>query len=519
MIQIFKVSECINSIDLCNGRVDCKDGSDESLELCINFHCVGFTCGYGACISRNSKCNGIKECADGSDEAWQLCTTPRKINNETAVTPTPKPKPAPIALPTSAQCIIPNITELQDLIFKLHPLNETIPIGSFVDDFEVIHIECQNKYTLKGQTSLLCQNGKWDFDFPSCEAYCDGTLLSGLSIHAVCNYRTRLGECPKKIPPGTEIQLNCNFGYTRKPKVPQLIQCLSDGSYDEPPHPCVHSCGRVSSIIFPLSTRVIRIKSSSAPWHVSIHEHNNIKYNFICSGSIVSPRIIITAAHCFWDVSTLTLRNYTEYQIIAGRTTSNFTAEQSSYSQIVQVEEIHIPSDYKGRDGGERDDIAFLKLKSALRYVLTIAPVCMAIESLNTASKYMISNQKGFITTFGLNTQLERIRMITLSYHECYDKSPPELRIADDKFCIINEERAAVCRGDSGSGFFVEHRNPDDNEIIYRLLGVISNLPTTMNYCTRNDDDAFAAVTNIHYMSSEFKTKLFEAMKEDETLF
>ena len=54
---------------------------------------------------------------------------------------------------------------------------------------------------------------------------------------------------------------------------------------------------------------------------------------------------IILAAHCFWDEPTLTVRNYTEYQIIAGRSNSNYTRDHNEYSQIVDIEEIHIPSE------------------------------------------------------------------------------------------------------------------------------------------------------------------------------
>ncbi|XP_037822837.1 modular serine protease-like isoform X1 [Lucilia sericata] len=521
-IQCVNSKECINSINLCNGRVDCKDGSDESLELCINFGCIsyGFQCGYGACISGNAKCNGVKECADGSDEAWELCNTPRKTtNNIGGVTPTPIPKPTPTPTPAQfTRCIIPNIPQLQDLVFKLHPENGTIPIGSFVDDFDIIHMECQNKYTLRGQSSLLCQNGKWNFDFPSCVGYCDGTLLRGLSVRAVCDYRTHFKDCPKRIRPGTEIQLNCNFGFIRNPDVPQYIKCLSDGTFDKSPLPCELHCGRVSPNSEPLSKRGVPIKASTAPWHVSIHENNSVYYDYICSGSIVSPRVIVTAAHCFWDQPTLTLRNYTEYQIIAGSNTSNYTTEQNEYLQVVQVEEIHIPVDYRGKNGRQRDDIAFLKLKTGLRFSETIASICMPNQIRNSASNYILSNQPGFMTGFGLNNHLERLNMLTLDYNECYKKSVNDAPIADDKFCIINKEGASVCRGDSGAGFFTENRNLD-NEIIYRLLGVISNTPTTRNDCTLVDDDAYVAITNIHYMTSEFKKKLFDAINEDRPLF
>ncbi|XP_065372377.1 uncharacterized protein LOC135964186 [Calliphora vicina] len=521
-IQCVNSKECINSINLCDGRVHCKDGSDESLALCINFGCIsfGFQCGYGACISGNAKCNGIKECADGSDEAWELCNTPRKQTNLIGVTPTPIPTPKPTPTPVQyIRCVIPNIPQLQDLIFKLHPRNETIPLGSFVEDYEIIHMQCQHKYTLRGQPSLFCQNGKWNFDFPSCVGYCDGSLLRGVSLRAVCDYRTRFVECPKRIRPGTEIQINCGFGYTRTPNNPQYIKCLTDGTFDNSPKPCEHNCGRVAPNLEALSKNGVPIKSSSAPWHVSIHENNSVNFDYICSGSIVSPSVVITAAHCFWDEPTLTLRNYTEYTIIAGQSTSNFTTIQNEYTQVVQVEEIHIPGEYRGKNGRQREDIAFVKLKTALRYTETIASICLPKIIRNTASKYVLSNENGFVTGYGLKNQLERLKMITLAYHDCREKSPPDAPVADDKFCIFSNEGASVCRGDSGAGFFKEDKNLEDNEITYRLLGVISNTPNTKNDCTRLDDESYVAITNIHYMAADLLRKLLQTIEADRAFF
>ena len=137
----------------------------------------------------------------------------------------------------------------------------------------------------------------------------------------------------------------------------------------------------------------------------------------------------------------------------------------------------------------------------------------------DTVSKYIPSNQKGFITGYGLRNQLERLKMLTLAYHDCKNKSPPDTPVASDKFCIFNNEGASVCRGDSGGGFFQQLTNHDDFENTYILLGVISNMPTTKNDCRRTDADSYAAITNIYYMDLEFYKKLQNAISEDVTLF
>ncbi|GBG84109.1 hypothetical protein CBR_g37984 [Chara braunii] len=83
---------------LCNGVVDCYDGSDEKKDYCKSFNCSaykgnatkcpnGVECLWGETYDRSDDpkyklCDGIPNCKDGSDEAaWycnnRLCSTPR----------------------------------------------------------------------------------------------------------------------------------------------------------------------------------------------------------------------------------------------------------------------------------------------------------------------------------------------------------------------------------------------------------------------------------------------------------
>ncbi|XP_037530480.1 low-density lipoprotein receptor-related protein 8 [Nematolebias whitei] len=59
---------CIPRLQVCNGRSDCEDGSDEG--SCSHVWCNydEFTCHSRRCVSVRSLCDGVDDCGDGSDE-------------------------------------------------------------------------------------------------------------------------------------------------------------------------------------------------------------------------------------------------------------------------------------------------------------------------------------------------------------------------------------------------------------------------------------------------------------------
>lgn len=64
--------QCIPKSYVCNGRLDCTDGSDEM--RCSPHGCEPnqFRCNNTECVSKVWRCDGDKDCADGSDE--ENCT-------------------------------------------------------------------------------------------------------------------------------------------------------------------------------------------------------------------------------------------------------------------------------------------------------------------------------------------------------------------------------------------------------------------------------------------------------------
>lgn len=67
-----KNGACIWGTYICDGEMDCADGSDEAESLCVTPQptCAPnqYLCKSGECIDLHTVCNGQKDCADNSDE-------------------------------------------------------------------------------------------------------------------------------------------------------------------------------------------------------------------------------------------------------------------------------------------------------------------------------------------------------------------------------------------------------------------------------------------------------------------
>ena len=62
---------CISQSDVCDGYIDCINGSDEAFCSTQPEGCSAteVTCADGSCISASHVCDGKSDCASGSDEA------------------------------------------------------------------------------------------------------------------------------------------------------------------------------------------------------------------------------------------------------------------------------------------------------------------------------------------------------------------------------------------------------------------------------------------------------------------
>lgn len=131
-------------------------------------------------------------------------------------------------------------------------------------------------------------------------------------------------ECTGGVLANTKALIRCNPGYT-KPKgdVRPILTCLASGQWSHTAYKCEPGCGFLSE-----GTNV-----QEMPWHVGIYKNDEQ----ICGGTIVAPRVVISAAHCFDNTQAI---NHKDYKVAAGEIKRNLQVAQ--ISEIRDVQEIGI---------------------------------------------------------------------------------------------------------------------------------------------------------------------------------
>ena len=76
------------------------------------------------------------------------------------------------------------------------------------------------------------------------------------------------------------------------------------------------------------------------PWHVGIYKNEEQ----ICGGTIISERVVISAAHCF-SMSTNNTHeiDYKTLKVAAGKIKRGLLEEESPAAQVRDIQEVIIP--------------------------------------------------------------------------------------------------------------------------------------------------------------------------------
>ncbi|XP_014285957.1 transmembrane protease serine 9 [Halyomorpha halys] len=217
---------------------------------------------------------------------------------------------------------------------------------------------------------------------------------------------------------------------------------------------------------------------SEFPWHVALYRHSssNESAEYICGGSIIHPKVILTAAHCIYNENYSGIDN-ANFTVVAGKYYVSWEHRDPG-EQRLQVLKIKIPSTYVGFTNRYADDIALLELNTTINCSSTIMPVC-----IDWSSEYLVEHLPIFGTVVGWGhtenyTTSDELLMANLKYIEstkCRDKTTNGFSffITSDKFCAGLDNGTAVQQGDSGGGITYP-RNTTNAKEQYYLYGIVS---------------------------------------------
>ncbi|KAJ8705496.1 hypothetical protein PYW08_012542 [Mythimna loreyi] len=484
----------IPASDHCDGNPDCPDGSDETVRACAAKTCPSylFQCAYGACVDQGSDCNGKQECADGSDESEELC------NRQLPTNPTVTTRPT-----QSGNCILPPYPEHGTYVSNQ-------PYATPGQGFKSLYLNvtCRPGYGVLDTSVVFCQDGTWSASIPKCVRFCKLDINPSVRYHCLVTGSVEgRRDCKPYEPAGTVVRPECNSPNYYSAVTLPFMRCI-DGSWDYVAV-CTPECGRVTPDGVDLIIDGRPAKRGELPWHAGIYRKTTNPYMQICGGSLVTNRVVVSAAHCFWnDVSKI--QPASMYAVAVGKIYRPWNNDRDVGAQKSDVKEIKIPVRFQGSAANFQDDIAIIIVETAFVYQTYVRPVCLDFD-INFDRRQLQPGKLGKVAGWGLTAEngaaspiLKVVELPYVDIEQCIRGSPAGFieYITSDKICAGYGNGTALCKGDSGGGLaFPESERGTDR---YYLRGIVSTAANNENLCNSNTLTTFTQIIKHEHFVKEY---------------
>ncbi|KAJ8955190.1 hypothetical protein NQ318_009086, partial [Aromia moschata] len=235
-------------------------------------------------------------------------------------------------------------------------------------------------------------------------------------------------------------------------------------------------CGiKVKDDVVPLLYGAEKAKIIEFPWVAALYRKSENGYKTVCGGSIISNKLVITAAHCVTNTYGDSL-DPSIHLVAAGKLYNKYQDPRDPKPQYTEVSHI-IPHDsYRAASRNYLADVALLVTKSTLDFNHFVHPVCF-----EGVKKITLQPQNvGVVAGWGVTEQnqpSDELRQLEIPYKPrdvCSKELPFDW---EDKYNLIDKicagfyyKNKSVCRGDSGGGLF--YKNSENGR--YYLHGLVS---------------------------------------------
>ncbi|TMW46184.1 hypothetical protein DOY81_008736 [Sarcophaga bullata] len=251
--------------------------------------------------------------------------------------------------------------------------------------------------------------------------------------------------------------------------------------------PAVQSnqCG-MSTSVSPLVYGGQEVTRGEFPWLTAIYQ-KSAGLKFMCGGSLLSSRTVLSAGHCF-KINSLAANRLVVY--IGHHNLEDFS-EQGFVTR--EIENLIVHPQYNPNLLADAD-LAVLHLREPVQFSNFIRPICLWTES--TDISYLVG-KSGVVAGWGADEQgrnfvpvPKKVDTKIVSEGECLRSSSIYQRLTSSRtICAGNRDETGPCKGDSGSGLMI------NNNGRWFLRGIVSNGQTKGLGCNLQEFVVFCDVS------------------------
>ncbi|ALC46035.1 grass, partial [Drosophila busckii] len=234
------------------------------------------------------------------------------------------------------------------------------------------------------------------------------------------------------------------------------------------------SCGSI------LNQRVANgyeVQLSSRPWMALLRYQSNGESRFLCGGTLISNRYVLTAAHCIFGLQEQLYQiRLGEHRISTERDCRQQGRKQKCAPPVVDlaIEKYLMHERYDGRR--IMNDIALLRLNDTVNFEKHIKPICLPISSELKQQSESLPNY--FVTGWGTTENgsssdvLLQASVPIQQRSSCSDAYRRD--VPHSQLCVGGADLQDSCKGDSGGPLQAPALYLDEYKLRMVQFGIVS---------------------------------------------
>ncbi|NXA39898.1 UROK protein, partial [Eudromia elegans] len=237
-----------------------------------------------------------------------------------------------------------------------------------------------------------------------------------------------------------------------------IEQCRTENHLNEILPSTEPTCGQRSFSKYYKIVGGSQAEVESQPWIAGIFQNIKGTEQFLCGGSLIDPCWVLTAAHCFPDRS----KDKSAFKVFLGKSRLNVTDDKE---QVFMVDNIISHPDFTDETGGNENDIALLRIRTASGQCATenkyVRTVCLPERNLylpdNTQCEVSGYGKQDFFAIYYAQ-RLMSANVNLISQRKCTREYYDNIRVTDNMVCAGDSAwQIDACKGDSGGPMVCEH--------------------------------------------------------------